>query len=597
MIRISLLIGLICSLCFVIAYPDEKNGNETKAKELINQLNTKKSAQSELTQYTEIQNNELATESISPTDKTQVLLPRPFKKPEYSKIETPNNPPIFRWDFSKPIEYNYSLEQDLKCKSESYLIDTQSKAITPLGSVELPYLIKATLVIGGKGNNIADMIWKDVNEKRPLDSKKPDMLIERQSPFTVKQELNENGTFKPILSSSSWGSPSFNNYDMATMLKLLFPLPTQDLKVGESIDVPFEMELSNVMERIGTLKMTLVNYVKIGEHTCAQLAVEMDIYKDRKDGTKAGRIEEISIKTSGVLYFDIKNRCLVSGIISAVMKYRSNDLLVRMIGQDGTQWKQRVCTFDTIIQVSPKDVFESVSKSFEPILFSTEVNKDNSPISPSDSFKIGTKRIYASFANSGSLKGFSKLITQWTNTKTKEVVCLDKKTLDPKAKFNYIWVDMNNGWQVGKYKVELFDGGIEPNLSDSKKWEKISEGEFIVEVNRKESLEWLKNGDELCKEEKYDDAIKSYDKALGFDPTNFATWYNRARVYSLKKDKDKTLSDLKKAVNLNMQCKGKARKDDSFQWLWEDEEFKELTKQSVKRNMPHLLKCAKKINF
>lgn len=53
-------------------------------------------------------------------------------------------------------------------------------------------------------------------------------------------------------------------------------------------------------------------------------------------------------------------------------------------------------------------------------------------------------------------------------------------------------------------------------------------------------------------------------------------WYNRACVYSIKGEKEKALSDLKKAIELDKSNKEKAKKDEAFKNLREDEDFKKL---------------------
>ncbi len=55
---------------------------------------------------------------------------------------------------------------------------------------------------------------------------------------------------------------------------------------------------------------------------------------------------------------------------------------------------------------------------------------------------------------------------------------------------------------------------------------------------------------------------------------NYMAWFNRACIYSIKGDKEKALSNLKKAVEINISCKEDAKKDKDFEKLWEDKDFK-----------------------
>ena len=60
--------------------------------------------------------------------------------------------------------------------------------------------------------------------------------------------------------------------------------------------------------------------------------------------------------------------------------------------------------------------------------------------------------------------------------------------------------------------------------------------------------------------------------------SNYAeAWFNRACLYSVLKNKEEALSNLKKAIELAIDLKKIARKDGAFKDLWEDEDFKKLT--------------------
>jgi hypothetical protein len=49
-----------------------------------------------------------------------------------------------------------------------------------------------------------------------------------------------------------------------------------------------------------------------------------------------------------------------------------------------------------------------------------------------------------------------------------------------------------------------------------------------------------------------------------------------ACYYSLQNKKVKALENLKKAIELNSKYKEKAKKDEDFKNLWQDEDFKKL---------------------
>ena len=74
----------------------------------------------------------------------------------------------------------------------------------------------------------------------------------------------------------------------------------------------------------------------------------------------------------------------------------------------------------------------------------------------------------------------------------------------------------------------------------------------------------------------YDEAIKALDKSTDFNHYTPYPTYDRACVYSLKKDKQNTLKDLADVISKGDEYKKWAKENKDFQWLWEDEEFKKI---------------------
>ena len=82
----------------------------------------------------------------------------------------------------------------------------------------------------------------------------------------------------------------------------------------------------------------------------------------------------------------------------------------------------------------------------------------------------------------------------------------------------------------------------------------------------------------LIKIGKSDEALSAVNKAIELSPNDANAIYNRACIYSLSGDKMKALSDLKKAIEMNPEFKKYAITDSDLKSLYEDNEFKELTK-------------------
>ncbi len=112
--------------------------------------------------------------------------------------------------------------------------------------------------------------------------------------------------------------------------------------------------------------------------------------------------------------------------------------------------------------------------------------------------------------------------------------------------------------KLGRYEeaLEAFDKAIElkPDYSDA----------------------WNNSGVTLDELGRYDEALKAYDKAIELKPDFAVAWYNKARSYSLIGDKENALKNLSKAIDLDAEYKEKAKSDEDFKNLGEDEDFKRI---------------------
>lgn len=72
------------------------------------------------------------------------------------------------------------------------------------------------------------------------------------------------------------------------------------------------------------------------------------------------------------------------------------------------------------------------------------------------------------------------------------------------------------------------------------------------------------------------EAIEKFRKAIELKPNYARAWYNMACAYSLQNMKKEALESLKRTFELNPSWKERAKKDEDFKNLWEDEDFKKL---------------------
>jgi tetratricopeptide (TPR) repeat protein len=87
---------------------------------------------------------------------------------------------------------------------------------------------------------------------------------------------------------------------------------------------------------------------------------------------------------------------------------------------------------------------------------------------------------------------------------------------------------------------------------------------------------WNGRGVALGKLDRRDDALEAFHKATDLKPDLTEAWYNKAFTYNLKGDKEKTLKNLSKAIDLDAKYREKAKSDEDFKNLWDDEYFKRI---------------------
>jgi tetratricopeptide (TPR) repeat protein len=80
----------------------------------------------------------------------------------------------------------------------------------------------------------------------------------------------------------------------------------------------------------------------------------------------------------------------------------------------------------------------------------------------------------------------------------------------------------------------------------------------------------------LAKLARYDEALKAYEKEIELKPEDADAWFHKACAYSLKGDKENALKHLSKVIDLDAKYKEKAKSDDDFKNLWNDEDFKRV---------------------
>jgi len=228
-------------------------------------------------------------------------------KETYKQVNPPAVVPVFRWDFSKAqVVHTYAYEQEVRSKTNMGSLGGKS------GDMEQEMSAKGALLIKSQGDKTAEFVLKDVKMSMKMDmgDKEPKTMEQQMSPIVV-QGMKEDG------------SGSFGNSSQDMLLKMLFPLPPNSIKVGESVNVPAQMPfnaMGSVLEVKGRSRITLSRYVKIGSRTCAQFDVDTDISELKIPSELKGSYK-CSTKGISVFYFDVASRSFVSGTIALIMQF------------------------------------------------------------------------------------------------------------------------------------------------------------------------------------------------------------------------------------------------------------------------------------
>ncbi|MEA2032655.1 MAG: tetratricopeptide repeat protein [Euryarchaeota archaeon] len=97
-----------------------------------------------------------------------------------------------------------------------------------------------------------------------------------------------------------------------------------------------------------------------------------------------------------------------------------------------------------------------------------------------------------------------------------------------------------------------------------------------IELKPDAAVAWYNRGGALGKLGRYEESLKACDKAIELKPDAANAWYNKACAYSLKGDKENALKNLSKAIDLDAEHREKAKSDEDFKNLWDDEDFKRI---------------------
>lgn len=98
----------------------------------------------------------------------------------------------------------------------------------------------------------------------------------------------------------------------------------------------------------------------------------------------------------------------------------------------------------------------------------------------------------------------------------------------------------------------------------------------LLEIKPDHILGWLRLGDVLREQMKFDDAVNCYRKALDLSPSDSKVCYSMAALHARLKQRDKMLEFLRRAIANDGEFKDEALNDPAFRDYWHDPEFKDI---------------------
>lgn len=195
----------------------------------------------------------------------------------FAQVAAPAEAKLMRWQFAPPRVIGYDYSQDVHVED---LNDKPKMAM------------RGTLAMKSRDGQTADLVLQDAKGTMSMKDGSSQTM---DAPTLVIQGVKPDGTKQPAEASDAW------------YLQIVFPLPDKPLKVGEATEIRFTVPIrvgASTLQTGGTIRLTLTRYVKLGQHTGAQIdnVVSLDELNVPKE------IEgnyEFSLHGRGFVVFDI----------------------------------------------------------------------------------------------------------------------------------------------------------------------------------------------------------------------------------------------------------------------------------------------------
>ncbi len=203
----------------------------------------------------------------------------------------------FVWNFENPktIIYHYSQEV-----ANRFVIGEEGDDQNTQTSAD------GTLKVVVKESNMADL---NLQVSTSFVYPKMGDTMKRENPPTYVQDMAADG--------------SIDDNNTETMFKMLFPLPSSSLGIGETVSIPMKIPLrttGTVLYTKGNLALTYVGDTVLLERKCAMLEGIIDVTDTKIPDGMDAKVDG-GTTGKGKYYFDLKDGLFVKVTVNMTMEY------------------------------------------------------------------------------------------------------------------------------------------------------------------------------------------------------------------------------------------------------------------------------------
>ena len=107
------------------------------------------------------------------------------------------------------------------------------------------------------------------------------------------------------------------------------------------------------------------------------------------------------------------------------------------------------------------DLFQAVKGTGDPtisrgLVFTDRCEENGAATGNVHVLPEGTRRVYAAFENAGGLHGLENVFAVWRNPSDARMVFAEYEPVHSGTAFNYVWLDLSDGWPAGHYELALY---------------------------------------------------------------------------------------------------------------------------------------------